>query len=115
MSEAGHPGWGTCGQVSDSPNTLGSNLEELMRHVTALRSEGVEVILTIIRTLCMLGGVEDPIPAPPPPPACSEDMSADAASASPMETDQQGGYANVRQRVLPRREPLCFVVPGSQG
>lgn len=80
------------GQVSDSPNTLGSNLEELMRHVTALAPEGVDVLMTILRTLCVLGGIEDPVPAPTSSvPNPSEDTSGGAASASPMDTDQNAG------------------------
>jgi hypothetical protein len=108
-------------QLGDAPHIMGSNLEELMRHVTALRAEGVEVTLTILRTLCVLGGAEDPLKdavdaaAKEPEPeaegtiaaeeavaaeeaaATEEAMAADGAVtaeeavAEPMETDQAAG------------------------
>eukprot|EP00884_Botryococcus_braunii_P008531 jgi/Botrbrau1/1767/Bobra.0217s0022.1 len=91
-------------QVSDSPNTLGSHLEELMRHVTRLRPEGVEVLLTILRTLCVLGGVDDPIPAPQPAtPSSIASTPAPAAGASPMDTDQLTGARDTP----PARDPTA--------
>ena len=46
----------------DTPSVLGSNLEELLRHVTSLRQDGVEMVLTIFKTLCKLGGHSDEKP-----------------------------------------------------
>lgn len=40
----------------DTPSALGSSFDELMRHVNSLREDTVEMVLTIFRTLCKLGG-----------------------------------------------------------
>lgn len=86
--------------MSDSPNTLGSNLEELMRHVTALAPEGVDVLMTILRTLCVIGGCKDPVPFPQGSvPSASEDASGAAASASPMDTDQNPTYESLLSHI----------------
>ncbi len=41
----------------DTPSVLGAGLDELLRHVTTLRKDGVSMILQVFRTLCAEGGV----------------------------------------------------------
>ena len=40
----------------DTPTALGAGLDELLRHVSSLRKEGVEVVIDILRRLCEMGG-----------------------------------------------------------
>ena len=40
----------------DTPPALGAGLDELLRHVSSLRKEGVEVVIDILRRLCEMGG-----------------------------------------------------------
>ena len=40
----------------DTPPALGAGLDELLRHVSSLRKEGVEMITDILKTLCEMGG-----------------------------------------------------------
>lgn len=40
----------------DTPSVLGAGLDELLRHVTSLRKNGVSMILQVFRTLCAEGG-----------------------------------------------------------
>ncbi|KAK9866343.1 hypothetical protein WJX84_006185 [Apatococcus fuscideae] len=42
----------------DTPSVLGAGLDELLRHVTSLRKNGVSMILQVFRTLCAEGGTE---------------------------------------------------------
>ena len=41
----------------DTPSVLGAGLDELLRHVTSLRKNGVSMILEVFRVLCAEGGV----------------------------------------------------------
>ena len=40
----------------DTPPALGAGLDELLRHVSSLRKEGVQMIVDILRSLCEMGG-----------------------------------------------------------
>lgn len=40
----------------DTPPALGAGLDELLRHVSSLRKEGVEMIVDILKRLCEMGG-----------------------------------------------------------
>jgi hypothetical protein len=46
---------------------LGTGLDELLRHVTALRPAGLQLVLSIFRTLARLGGQPAPPAGPPGP------------------------------------------------
>lgn len=43
----------------DTPSALGSNFDELMRHVNSLRNDTLDMVLTIFRKLCEIGGQTD--------------------------------------------------------
>jgi hypothetical protein len=43
----------------DTPSVVGSGLDEMFRHVPALKADGIEVILNIFRTLIKLGDHAD--------------------------------------------------------
>lgn len=47
----------------DTPSALGSHFDELMRHVNSLRNDTIEMVLTILRTLCKIGGQAQSTPA----------------------------------------------------
>lgn len=47
----------------DTPSALGSQFDELMRHVNSLRNDTIEMVLTILRTLCKIGGQAQSSPA----------------------------------------------------
>ena len=40
----------------DTPPALGAGLDELLRHVSSLRKEGVDMMVGILRRLCEMGG-----------------------------------------------------------
>lgn len=40
----------------DTPPALGAGLDELLRHVSSLRKEGVDMMISILRRLCEMGG-----------------------------------------------------------
>ena len=40
----------------DTPPALGAGLDELLRHVSSLRKEGVDMMVSILRRLCEMGG-----------------------------------------------------------
>lgn len=40
----------------DTPPALGAGLDELLRHVSSLRKEGVEMMISILKRLCEMGG-----------------------------------------------------------
>ena len=40
----------------DTPPALGAGLDELLRHVSSLRKEGVGMIVDILKRLCNMGG-----------------------------------------------------------
>lgn len=40
----------------DTPPALGAGLDELLRHVSSLRKEGVEMVVDILKRLCEMGG-----------------------------------------------------------
>ncbi|EFJ18137.1 ubiquitin-protein ligase, UPL1 [Selaginella moellendorffii] len=51
--------------ANDTPGSLASSLDELMRHVPALRALGIDVCIEILRTIAAMGGavdVDTPVP-----------------------------------------------------
>ena len=74
----------------DNAGVLGTGLDELMRHVPALREDCIRVVLEIFRTLARQGGASESLlrelggaPAASPPAAdAAEPMEAEAAGTS---------------------------------
>jgi len=85
-----------CQWQGDTPSILGSGLDELMRHVAGLRSDGITVVLHILRRLCLLGGLADARAAEfsaECPPATSAAAGADApASGAETGAQRAGGH-----------------------
>lgn len=84
----------------DTPSVVGAGLDELMRHVPALRPDGVRAMGDALRKLCCLGGLppDDPALAPHPPPPPPRAPRPGAArqqrpAAAAMEVDGGGGEA----------------------
>eukprot|EP00951_Prasinocladus_malaysianus_P000683 scaffold4915_cov42-Prasinocladus_malaysianus.AAC.1 len=72
----------------ESATVLGAGLDELLRHVPTLRTEGIEVLLEVLRRLLELGGATVPDPPPPPPPKPAEEghpSGTDSAAAAAAE------------------------------
>ena len=83
-----------CQWQGDTPSILGSGLDELMRHVAGLRSDGITVVLHILRRLCLLGGLADAHEAGGPaegPPATSAAAGADALASGAEAGAQPAG------------------------
>ncbi|KAL4185741.1 hypothetical protein AMTRI_Chr10g7440 [Amborella trichopoda] len=67
--------------AGDTPGTLSSNLDELMRHASALRGPGVDMLIEILNTIMKIGsGVELP---------SSSSESPNSSAPVPMETDME--------------------------
>ncbi len=47
----------------DTPSALGSQFDELMRHVSPLRNDSMEMVRKILCTLCKIGGQTQNSPA----------------------------------------------------
>lgn len=41
----------------DTASILGAGIDELLRHVPALKDEGIDVVIAISQAICILGGV----------------------------------------------------------
>ncbi|DBB00800.1 TPA: hypothetical protein ACH3X1_000730 [Trebouxia sp. C0004] len=76
----------------DTPPALGAGLDELLRHVSSLRKEGVEMIVDILKRLCEMGGLPVPVsddPMDTDAPAANEPPAATEASVPvPPESNQ---------------------------
>lgn len=70
--------------TGDTPASLSSGLDELMRHSSSLRGPGVDMLIEILETISKIGSVEDP------PSVCSDPCSS---TSVPMEMD--GGDKNL--------------------
>lgn len=65
----------------DTPGTLSSTLDELMRHASSLRASGVEMLIEILSIITNMGSVSE----------VDSSSSSLSSSAVPMETDIEEG------------------------
>ncbi|XP_031403999.1 E3 ubiquitin-protein ligase UPL1-like isoform X2 [Punica granatum] len=65
--------------TGDTPGTLSSGLDELLRHASSLRGSGVEMLLEILNTISNIGSAGE-----------TTNLSSESAPV-PMETDAEGG------------------------
>ncbi|CAL5213878.1 unnamed protein product [Lathyrus oleraceus] len=70
--------------TGDTPASLSSGLDELMRHASSLRGPGVDMLVEILETISKIGSATDP-------PSLSPDSCS--SSSAPMEMD--GGDKNL--------------------
>nr|DAD23683.1 TPA_asm: hypothetical protein HUJ06_025146 [Nelumbo nucifera] len=67
--------------TGDTPGSLSTGLDELMRHASSLRGPGVEMLIEILNVISKIGsGVET---------SCSSNDSLFSSAAVPMETDTE--------------------------
>ncbi|KAK6934616.1 HUWE1/Rev1, ubiquitin binding region [Dillenia turbinata] len=67
--------------AGDTPGTLSTGLDELMRHASSLRASGVDMLIEILNTISKIGsGVED---------SCSSTDLPSCSTPVPMETDTE--------------------------
>ncbi|KAK1310386.1 E3 ubiquitin-protein ligase UPL1 [Acorus calamus] len=67
----------------DTPGSLSTGLDELMRHASSLRGLGVDMLIEILNTILKIGSEAEPFP--------SSIESSMSSAATPMETDQEEG------------------------
>ncbi|KAK1274353.1 E3 ubiquitin-protein ligase UPL1 [Acorus gramineus] len=67
----------------DTPGSLSTGLDELMRHASSLRGLGVDMLIEILNTILKIGSEAEPFP--------SSIESSTSSAATPMETDQEEG------------------------
>lgn len=83
--------------AGDTPGSLSSGLDELMRHASTLRGPAVDMLIEILSTILKLGS---PVESPSPP--------VDSLSCSvpvPMETDSESSsFSSPNERELPKIE-----------
>ncbi|KAL0033594.1 hypothetical protein WJX79_006288 [Trebouxia sp. C0005] len=76
----------------DTPPALGAGLDELLRHVSSLRKEGVEMIVDILKRLCEMGGLPVPVSDDPMDtdvtPASETPATTEASAPPPPEPNQ---------------------------
>lgn len=65
--------------TGDTPGTLSSGLDELLRHASSLRGPGVEMLIEILSTISSIGSVAE------------TSSSSSEPAPVPMETDAEGG------------------------
>ncbi|XP_027346077.1 E3 ubiquitin-protein ligase UPL1-like isoform X2 [Abrus precatorius] len=77
--------------AGDTPASLSSGLDELMRHASSLRGPGVDMLVEILETISKIGSVVD-----------SSSLCPDQSSSTsvPMETDGED-----KNLILPNNEP----------
>ncbi|XP_068643121.1 E3 ubiquitin-protein ligase UPL1-like isoform X2 [Aristolochia californica] len=68
--------------MGDTPGSLSTGLDELMRHASSLRGPGVETLIEILQTISKIGSC---IEAPP----SSSDVLGSSSVPVPMETDTE--------------------------
>ncbi|KAJ7561891.1 hypothetical protein O6H91_03G045900 [Diphasiastrum complanatum] len=88
--------------ANDTPGSLASGLDELMRHAPSLRGPGIDTCIEILRTIASMGGIVE-VQAP----AVQEINSVD--SPVPMDTDIED-----RSMVLTSTEDLARVESSQQ-
>ena len=67
--------------TSDTPGSLSSGLDELMRHASSLRGPGVDMLIEILNTISKIGSVAEA------PPSSSDSLCS--STPIPMETDAE--------------------------
>ncbi|KAL3688671.1 hypothetical protein R1sor_014980 [Riccia sorocarpa] len=69
--------------ANDTPGTLASGIDELMRHAPSLRGPGIDMCIEILKTIAVIGGATE-VSTPPVP----QDAPGGDAPV-PMETDSE--------------------------
>ena len=87
----------------ETPAVLGTGLDELMRHVPALRPTGINMAIRTLEALCAMGGSGD------------ASSSAEAADAVPMDTDAEEVQVGVCVRVVYEFPSILFDAIGAVG
>ncbi|CAH1444286.1 unnamed protein product [Lactuca virosa] len=73
--------------MGDTPSSLSSGLDELMRHASSLRAHGVDTLIEILKAIEKLGSGSGPE-------ATSSTVDAPSSSSVPMETDADDKIEN---------------------
>ncbi|XP_057529454.1 E3 ubiquitin-protein ligase UPL1 [Amaranthus tricolor] len=83
--------------AGDTPGSLSSGLDELMRHATSLRGSGVDMLIEILNTILKLGSADE---------ASTSSVESSACPAPvPMETDSDiQSLSSLDEKDLPKIE-----------